>query len=217
LAEGILGKERANAPIYSRAPAPTYPGAPLPQAPPPEVVQAAPLARGGSAPPKPQAAALANLPAPAVHQAAQELGPKATVSDVTARANEIANSTIPRTISGDAALTQILTGQDNANLLKIAKSRGINVTKESQLRAGIADELLIKKIAADMTPDELDEIGARYLEEKRMGGHQFGDVGAEAWKTMILKTYFPDVKIPAAVLKRTAAATSGLSALLGSR
>jgi hypothetical protein len=131
------------------------------------------------------------------------MGPKASIEDVTARANEIAWAGIPRTLSGDSALTQILTGQDNANLLKIAKSRGINVAKESQLKPGVADQLLIKKIQADMSPEELDEIGARYLENQRMGGHQFGDVGPEAWKAMSLQTYFPDVKIPAAVLKRT--------------
>lgn len=185
------------------APEPVYPGAP----PPAEVAQAKGLAKGGAAPPKTQAAALADLPAPVVHQAIQELGAKASIADLTDRANEIANgSTIPRTLSGESALTQILTGQDNANLMKIAKSRGINVTKESQLRPGVADSLLIKKIANDMTPEELDEIGARYLENQRMGGHKFGDIGSEAWKAMSMQTYFPDVKIPAAVLKRTQAA-----------
>lgn len=189
------------------APQSVYPGAPLPEAPSAELAQAKGLSEGGKAPAKPQAAALADLPIPAVQQAIHELGPQATIADLTDRANEIASgTTIPRTLSGDSALTQILTGQDNANLLKIAKSRGINVTKESQLKPGVADKMLIDKIAADMTPDELDEIGAKYLENQRMGGHKFGDVGSEAWKAMSLQTYFPDVKIPAAVLKRTQAA-----------
>jgi hypothetical protein len=118
---------------------------------------------------------------------------------------------IPRTLSGDSALRQVLTGQDNANLLKIAKSRGLNVARESQLKPGVADNLLINKIVDDFSEDELRDVGAKYLENSRFSpngtGHQFGDIGAEAWKTKSLQTYFPDVKIPATTLKRVQTAT----------
>lgn len=114
-------------------------------------------------------------------------------------------STIPRTLAGDSALRQVLTGQDNANLLKIAKSRGINVTKEAQLKAGVADNLLINKIINDFSPDELQNARDTFLESRR-NMHQFGEIGPEAWKTMGVQTFFPDVKIPAAALKRTQAA-----------
>ena len=117
-------------------------------------------------------------------------------------------------LSGDSALRQILTGQDNANLLKIAKSRGINVAQESQLKPGVADNRLINKIIDDHSPEELDNISAQYEENTRMGKHQFGDVGPEAWKTMSLQQYFPDVKIPAATLRRTQNAIANTSAAL---
>lgn len=110
-----------------------------------------------------------------------------------------------RALSGESALRQILTGQDNANLTKIAKSRGINITKESQLKPGVADNLIINKIMDDFAPDELDEIGARYQESTRFR-HDFQDIGPEAWKTMSLQTYFPDIKLSQAAVNRTHAA-----------
>lgn len=110
---------------------------------------------------------------------------------------------IPRTLSGESALRQVLTGQDNANLMKIAKSRGINVAQEAQLKPGIADNRLITKIIDDFSDDELDGIRSQYMETKN-NMHQWGDIGAEAWKTKSLQTYFPDVKIPQTVLNRTA-------------
>lgn len=116
-----------------------------------------------------------------------------------------AAQSLPRTLSGESALRQVLTGQDNANLMKIAKSRGINVAQEAQLKPGIADNRIINKIITDFSPDELDEIGAQYMENTRFR-HQFGDIGPEAWKTMSLQTYFPDLKIADATMKRTQAA-----------
>jgi len=113
---------------------------------------------------------------------------------------------IPRTLSGDSALRQVLTGQDTPNLLKIARSRGINVTQEAQLKPSIAGPRLVNKIVDDFSDDELDDLRDQYLENTRMGKHNFGDIGSEAWKTMSMKTYFPDVKIPAAQEIRTAAA-----------
>lgn len=118
---------------------------------------------------------------------------------------------IPRTLSGDSALRQILTGQDNANLLKIARSRGINVTQEAQLKPAVADSRIINKIIDDFEPDELQEIRDQYLENTRFR-HTFGNVGPEAWKTMSLQTYFPDLKIPQAVINRTQAAIAGVEA-----
>lgn len=116
-----------------------------------------------------------------------------------------------RAMNGESALNQILTGQDNANLIKIAKSRGIDVTKEVQLKPGKADAMLIKKISDSFTPDELDDLGSHYIEVQRNRAN-FGDIGPEAWKTMSLQTYFPDVKIAQTVLKRTRAAIDSAQA-----
>lgn len=113
---------------------------------------------------------------------------------------------IPRTLSGDSALRQILTGQDNANLMKIARSRGINVSTEAQLKPSAADPRLINKIIDDFSDEELDSLRSFYIENTRMGRHDFGDIGAEANKTLAMQTYFPDVKIPASQMIRTRAA-----------
>lgn len=193
-------------------PRPVYPGASLPAKPPAEVAMAKPLASVGQPVPKPQAAALGELPIPAVQQAINELGPQASIGDLTDRANDIANgNTIPRTLSGESALRQVLTGQDNTNLLKIARGRGINVTQEAQLKPGVADGRIIGKIIDDFSPEELKEISDQFLENSRFR-HAFGDIGPEAWKTMSLQTYFPDLKIPAAKLTRTAKAIASVPA-----
>jgi hypothetical protein len=128
----------------------------------------------------------------------------AAITLTEAPVSATAAESIPRTLSGESALRQILTGQDNANLLKIARSRGISVSTESQLKPGVADNRIINKIIDDFSDDELDNIRSTYLQNQSK--HQFGDVGPEAWKTMSLQTYFPDVKIPTATLKRTASA-----------
>lgn len=172
-----------------------YPGAPLPAAPPPQVAQARGLAQGGKSPIDPSGG-LGKIPI-----AQPKVAPPAPPSEPIPTGS---GAGIPRTLQGESAMRQILTGQDNANLLKIAKSRGINVTQEAQLKPGVADGRLITKIIDDLSQDELKEIGDKYLETTRMGMHKFGDVGAEAWKTMSLKNYFPDVKISQAVLNRVA-------------
>jgi len=105
-------------------------------------------------------------------------------------------------MQGESALRQILSGQDNANLLKIARSRGINVSREALLKPGSANGPLIEKILNDFTPDELNEIRARYLESTRTM-HNFGDLSPEAWRTLNMQTYFPEVKVPQTVLNRT--------------
>lgn len=112
-----------------------------------------------------------------------------------------------RTLSGESALRQVLTGQDNANLMRIAKSRGINVTKEGQLKPGVADKLLVEKIINDFSPDELGDVSDKFLQAQRFS-HNFGDIGPEAGNTLDVQTYFPNVKLPAAVLKRLNAAIS---------
>lgn len=187
-------------PVEAQTP-PTYPGGSLPARPSAELLQAQTLARGGAAPPPEPAAALEQIPArPASLTATIAPAPEAATPQpmsVTPNGN-----TIPRTLSGDSALRQVLTGQDNANLLKIAKSRGLNVTRESQLKPGTADNLLVNKIVNDFSPDELSEISAQYLENNRFR-HAFGDIGPEAWKTMSLQTYFPEMKIPLAQLLRS--------------
>lgn len=114
---------------------------------------------------------------------------------------------IPRTLSGESALRQILTGQGNAELLKIAKSRGINVAKEAQLKAGVADNLLVNKIIDDYSPEELKDVRDRYLEGTRFR-HGFGDIGAEAQRTLSLQEHFPDLKIPVTRVRRLQSAVT---------
>ena len=157
------------------------PGAPLPEAPPPELLQARGLEQGGHAPAPEPSAALADLPVHAVEQAIREVGPSSPIADLTARANEIAGAGIPRTLSGESALRQVLTGQDNANLLKIAKGRGIDVTQESQLKPGVADTRIINKIVDDFSPNDLQELRDQYLENSRFR-HAFGDIGPKPGK-----------------------------------
>jgi hypothetical protein len=108
----------------------------------------------------------------------------------------------PKTLNGESVLNQVLGGRDNATLLKVARSRGINVTKEAQLKAGVANKAIIGKIIDDFSPEELQEIRDQAIENNRFR-HAFGDIGEEAWNTMALQTYFPDIKIPASQLIRT--------------
>jgi hypothetical protein len=135
---------------------------------------------------------------------------------------------IPRTLSGESALrTEILGGQSNENLMKIARSRGINVTQEAQLKAGVANKSLINKIVDDFSDDELDDVRQQFAENSRFG-HDFGnltekfrtqnptltpaqaiDKAQEVWNVKAIQTYFPDVKISAASLARTQTAIAG--------
>jgi hypothetical protein len=182
------------------------PGAPFPAKPAPELLQANALSRGSSAAPPNPSDALRSIPVRVEPQSAPTPTPEGAAPSGTANA-------LPQTLNGESALRQVLTGQDNANLLKIAKSRGINVTKEAALKPGTADNLLVNKIVDDFSPEELDEVRAQYLENTRFR-HAFGTVGPEAWKTMSLQTYFPDLKIPQAVLNRTSNSIR-LSSLMG--
>jgi len=152
-------------------------------------------ARGGLALP-----AAADISAPVISKPQPSVAP--IRSALAPMPPSAAAESIPRTLPGESVLRQVLTGQDNANLLKIARSRGINVTAEAQLKPGVADNRIINKIIEDFSPDELEELRSKGLEVKRFR-HNFGEIGPEAWKTMGMQTYFPDVKIPEAVLKRT--------------
>ena len=154
----------------------------------------------------------AEMPAAQAAPVTPEAAPQAAANPAPDAASRSMNLEGPRTLSGESALRKILTGQDNGNLLKIAKSRGIDVTQESQLKAGVADGKLINKIIDDFSDDELEGMRSQFIENTRMGKHQFGDIGPEAWKTMGLQSYFPDVKIPAATLRRTQNAISGATA-----
>jgi len=127
---------------------------------------------------------------------------------------------IPRALSGEEALTKALDAQGNANLLKIARSRGINVTKEAQLKPGVGDKLLIAKIYDDFSPEEIEELRQTFIETQATRAHMeaatpgiWNKVGPEANKTLSLQTYFPDVKIPAATLRRTQSAIAAAKAI----
>lgn len=154
---------------------------------------------------------------PYFEAAQKQLGQQATTDQIGQLARQLKGndeylsgvlkrSADPRTMSGEAALTQTLTALGRDNLLKIAKSRGLNVTQESQLVASSADPKLIRKIADSMSPDELDEISARYMQAKRFG-HKFDtenlspEDASKVWQTIHMQDYFPDVKVTQAAQK----------------
>jgi hypothetical protein len=56
----------------------------------------------------------------------------------------------------------------------------------------------------------MDEIRGQYAENTRFR-HSFGDIGPEAWKVLSMQTFFPDVKLSTAALKRAQAAISATS------
>jgi hypothetical protein len=119
------------------------------------------------------------------------------------------SATIPRTLHGEGALSEVLSHLDNASLLKIAKSRGINVSQESLLKPGTANNLLIQKIVNNFSPGDLQEFGSRYLESSRFQ-HQFpAQMTPEAWNVIALQNFFPEIKIPLAQLRRAAIAAQG--------
>jgi len=128
-------------------------------------------------------------------------------------------STVPLTLSGESALGQVLTGLDNKTLLKVARSRGIDVSREAQLKPGVADDRIIKKIIDDFSPEKLQDVCATYLETTRMTPQPWARSTPENWHVRVLQQYFPEVQIPAASLKRfqqsQAARTVSLADLLG--
>jgi len=168
---------------------------------------------GGEVPMRPSIERVQNLsPVPAASapgsSAAVPAAPEALPT--SGAAAPAGNLELPRTLDGESALRQVLGGQGNANLLKIARSRGIDVAKEAQLKPGVADNLLINKIIDDFSPEELDDFRAKYAETSRFR-HNFGDfeqavgkdAAREAWKTLNLQQYFPDLKLTKASVART--------------
>lgn len=117
------------------------------------------------------------------------------------------NSDFPRTLSGESALREILDTQPNKTLLQIARSRGVNVSREALLKpTSSVTNQIINKIIDHFSDDELDGIRSQYLENERFPRHQFGEIGKEANQTLNLQTYFPELRIPQTVLNRTAKA-----------
>lgn len=192
---------------------PAYPGAPLPANPLPEQINPALASPARTLPgmntPEVIRPPAAPIPARRGLQLAGEVEPPPASSPPAEPSPTPAAGiqNVPATLSGDSALRQVLTGQDNAALLKIARSRGVNISAESQLKPGVADNRIINKIIDDFSPEELEGIRAQYIENTRFR-HAFGDIGPEAWKTMSLQTYFPDLKLPAARVARTAASVN---------
>jgi hypothetical protein len=166
----------------------------------------------------PQAATPGEVETPAVTVEPAAVQP-ATVQPVreTAAAPNVNIENVPRrsTISGESALSEVLGRLPNNMQLKIARSRGIDVSKEALLKPTPAvTERIIKKIVDDYSDDELDGVRSTYMEnEGRFAQHSFvGDVGKEANQTLNLQTYFPELKIPLAQTLRTQKAIQAANA-----
>ena len=181
-----------------------------------EVLQAQGLAQGARVPPQNQSDTLGQIAPPKPAEPAPSVtAPAAAAPPAHPAANPSPQmaASIPRTLIGESALGEVLSKLDNASLIRIAKSRGINVSQEALLKPGTANGLLIKKIAGDFSPDELQEFAAQYLEGSRFQ-HQFSSqMTPEAWSTVAMKTYFPDVKLPQTVLARTQTAMSATDSM----
>jgi hypothetical protein len=109
--------------------------------------------------------------------------------------------TVPRVLSGEGVIRQALTSLDNKSLLTVARSRGINVTAEANLKPGIADNRIITKILDDFSDEELDNARDIGIETSRNPAIA-GNVSPEALRVQILQTFFPEAKIPQAALMR---------------
>lgn len=238
LVESVLGKDRANAPIVPRplftdpgAPLPedpgTFPGAPLPATPAPEQINPALVSPARTLPgmvsPEVVRPPAQPIPArPGLQLAGEVEAQAAAAATPEPIAKTPAGDTIPRTLSGESALRQVLPG-NKSDLMAIAKSRGLTTAREAQLVPGAANKLLMNKIVNDFSPEELDELRSQFIENSRMGNHNFGDISQalqdqgmakdtaveraeEAWNVMKKQTYFPDLKIPVAELNRAKAA-----------
>lgn len=160
--------------------------------------------------PNSQPAAAAPVSTPAPTPAAVEAAPDAASG---AESGTPSTATLPRTLSGDAALREVLVTQPNKVLLQIARSRGLDVTPEAQLKpTNAVNNRIINKVVDDFSEDELDDFRSTHLEVGRMGRHDFGDIGKEASQTLNLQTYFPDLKIPLAQVLRLRKAIASASA-----
>ena len=143
------------------------------------------------------------VPAPAAPGSAgsiaEAIAPTKTLADLSG-----GGAAIPRTLSGESALREVLVSEPNKTLLQIARSRGINVTAEAQLKpTNAVSNRIINKIIDDFSPDELEEVRSQHLEASRMPNEFRGDIGKEANQTINLQTFFPELKIPIARVLRT--------------
>jgi len=118
-------------------------------------------------------------------------GPQPQAAAAAAQVEPVAAAPgYPRTLSGESALGQVLTGLDNKSLLKVARSRGIDVTKEAQLKPSMADNRIIKKIVADFSPDELadvrDNVSRNYANEPgAVGRVHAGELACQSFTTIV--------------------------------
>jgi hypothetical protein len=212
-------------PAAAAAEPPVYPGADLPTATPeqinPSLVSPARTLPGMNSPevvrppaqPIPSRSGLmlpGEVEQPKV--AAPSVSPEAAPVEWDDEVSHGTSESIPRTLSGESALRQVLDTQPLKTLQQIARSRGINITQESQLRADLATPKVINKIVSDFAEDELDGFRSTYLENTRMPRHDFGDIGKEANQTLNLQTYFPEIKISPAQLARTVKAIAATKA-----
>jgi hypothetical protein len=162
-----------------------------------------------------KAAAPAETTAAETAAGVEKAAAEAVPAETQAAANTAARaSTVPRTLAGEGILNEALTSLDNKALLSVAKSRGINVTQEAQLKPGVANQRIIKKIIDDFSPEELDNARNIGIETERFGPARIegltSDQAREVWHTRVLNTFFPDVKISAAQLARTSKAMSAI-------
>lgn len=115
-------------------------------------------------------------------------------------------STLPRVNSGEGVLNQALTSLDNKTLVKVAKSRGLDITAEAQLKPEMGNPRLIRKLMDSFTGDELDNARDMGIEISRNQPVESNGIppeaAKEAWRYKVLNTFFPDVAMPKSMLAR---------------
>lgn len=120
----------------------------------------------------------------------------------------------PVTLSGEGALNEVLSRLPNKTQLQIARSRGIDVTAEAQLKpTSSVTARIVKKIVADYTPEELQEFHDTYLENEGRGvrNDMSQKIGKEANQVLNLQTYFPELRVPVAQQLRAQQAISNVN------
>lgn len=216
------GQRIPETPVYPGAPQPEhpgeFPGALQPETPSQELLQGNALLRGPRTVVDP-AAGLETIPVrpgQAGSMAESVSEPPAAAAPATPPLGS--TNGVPRTLSGESALRQVIPG-NKADLMKIAKSRGISTSQAAQLVPAAASKMLIDKIVDDFSPEELENVRSQYIEETRMGHSvpqisetlekaglsktEAADRAQEAWNVMKKQTYFPDLQIPMKELIRS--------------
>jgi hypothetical protein len=110
-------------------------------------------------------------------------------------------------VNPESVTRTILEGFDNKTLVKIARSRSIDITAEKQLKPTVGNGRIINKIVDDMKPAELKEIRDRWIENTRQPLPK--GIGPEAYRTAALSTYFPDIDLSNARMLRMGKAMMG--------